>query len=127
MGYSYTINGKNYTQKPLVLGQIIPLFSILQNKDFTDLSPLALLMTFGESLPRCIAIALVPEGEEISARDLDAMEREFANYLSIDTALQIITDFFLCNPISLLSEKFRAMVSGVWSQLPKEARTTTKG
>ena len=116
----YTINGKTYIQKPLVLGQLMPLIKLLEGKVINDVSPLALVTVLGESLPRCMAIILIPEGVSVRERDLDALESEFADNMDLETAMQVASDFFICNPLSSLSSKFRAMVTGVWEQIGKD-------
>lgn len=117
---NYAINGNIYTQKPLVLGQVMPLIKLLEGKVINDVSPLALVTVLGETLPRCMAIILIPEGASVRDRDLDALEAEFSDNMDLDTAMQVASDFFLCNPLSSLSAKFRQMITGVWGQVVKE-------
>lgn len=116
----YIINGKTYAQKPLVLGQVMPLVKLLEGKVITDISPFSLITVLGESLPRCLAIILIPEGASARDRDLDALEIDFADNMDVNTAMQVVTDFFLCNPLSSLSAKFRTMVTGIWEEVAKK-------
>jgi len=115
----YTINDKVYIQRPLVLGQIQPLLTFLQGKVFTDLSPMALLMELGDSLPRVAAIIITPEGQRMSEKNIDELEKEFTDYLDIDTALAVAADFLSCNSLSSLSEKLRAVTTKAWEAIPK--------
>jgi hypothetical protein len=115
----YTINGKTYIQKPLVLGQIQPLITLLEGKTFDDVSPLALISELGETLPRCMAIILIPEGSSVRDRDLDALAAELAECMDMETAMLVASDFFLCNPLFSLLRQLRELVRVMWEQSRK--------
>lgn len=116
---TYTINGKTYSQKPLVLGQIKTLTALLKGMTFGDLSPFGVIATLGESLARCMALILIPEGSPVMGRDIDALESEFDEYVDIKTTAQVVRDFFFCNPPSLLSDLFRDVAKKIGEQTVK--------
>lgn len=112
--HKYVIDGKTYEQRPLVLGQLALLVELLENKDIADMTPYALMRAFGDSLPRCVAVILIPDGESVKGRDIDAIEEIMRYHMDIDTAMQVVTDFFICNPLPSISGKLRAVVGAIW-------------
>jgi hypothetical protein len=88
----YTINGKGYVQKPLVLGQIRLLIALSEGRVFNDFSPFALVATFSDCLPELLAIILTPEGEEVDTKDIKSMMKEFSS-MYVDTAMEVAADF----------------------------------
>lgn len=116
---NYTINGCNYQQKPLVLGQIAQLVPLLQGIRFTSFEAMAVVVALADKLPEVLAIVLRRENEPLKDKNLadygaDMAEADFA------TAMQVVVDFFTCNPLPSLLEQ----VSGVISTI-LETMTTT--
>lgn len=107
--YHYEINGKTFTQKKLVLGQIGALAQLLAGIRMLSTDPLGLIAALGESLPQALAIVLVPEGIHPSDKDLLAMERDLYE-AEPETALQVVADFFDCNPLPSLLGKIAGLV-----------------
>jgi len=101
---TYTIGGKNYTQRTMVLGQIRHLteaFGEVEIPPGANLSDIAVIL--GDRLPGCAAAVLQPEGVLHKDKDLDAMAAEFFENLDIDTANKVIDDFFDLTPSATLA------------------------
>ena len=107
--YRYEINEKKYTQKKLVLGQIGALAQLLASARFMGADPLSLISSLGELLPQALAIVLVPDGMHPADKDLLAMERDLYE-AEPETALQVVEDFFDCNPLPSLLEKIAGLM-----------------
>lgn len=109
----YTINGKRYIQKPLVLGQIAPLIAILEGRTIMDLSVQGIMAAFSDILPELFAIILIPDGETAGGKDVKAMEQEFRDEMDIDTALEVAADFLYCNPVSSIAIKLSGLTGAM--------------
>ncbi len=135
--YTYTIGDKKYIQRPLVNGQIRQLMKLIKGivlpKDF---DPVVLMTAFGDQLSAALAIVLCEAdaiegksrqeiGNYLSARDLAALEKEIDWNIDPETTARIIDDFFDCNPIASLLEKFAAIGEKVLS-LKKEKTSSTQ-
>jgi len=113
----YEINGKSYTQRPLVLGQIMPLVELIDGIEFPELKALAIVRALGPVLPRALAIVLIPDDVDIADRDLEAMEREFFSHMGFETALEVAEDFLSFNVASSVLKKLKALTSVVVKNL----------
>lgn len=118
----YTINGKVYTQKPLVIGQADQMLELLQGVELTALTPISIIQAMGGRIPMAAAIVLTPEGIKIRDKDLNALEDEFAENLELETALEVAADFLSFNPLSSISGKAKMLMDGVWGMLPKNKK-----
>lgn len=116
MQKSYTINGKQYTQAPLVLGQLPPLLAALEGMPIGDISPMGLVATFGGSLPRLMACVLVPDGQHAGGVDHEALAAEFIA-ADLPTVLGVIEDFLALTDPSLILRRLivltRTMTSAI--------------
>jgi hypothetical protein len=106
----YEIGGKTYIQKPLVLGQIAPLFNILKGVSFNSLHPASIVSAVGPKLTEVMAVILLPEGEDAAARDIGAISKTFAYELSLETALEVAEDFLSFNLSSSSLKKFSQLI-----------------
>lgn len=103
---TYEIGGKTYTQRPLVLGQIRQMIEAL--RDFTmpanaTAADLALLLD--DRLPHLMAIVLGVEGVSLRDKDVDALAEELRESVPVETAIRMVDDFFVCNPIASLADQ----------------------
>lgn len=108
----YNINGVIYIQRPLVLGQISQMVSVIEGLSFTSLEPLGILLALEDRITRAMAIVLTPEGTKIIDKDID----ELADTLfecPFDTTLEVVADFFVCNPTASLLEKLAGTIRKV--------------
>ena len=118
----YTIGDKKYTQRKLVLGQILLLTQLLKNVNvLKDMTPSALIATIGMKMPDALAIVLIPDGTAIKEKASDDKRLELATEISFnidaETTLQVVGDFFDCNPIAFLLEKLSGATEKIISQV----------
>ena len=118
--FTYTIGDKNYTQRPLVLGQINQLVALTRGVIFPkDANVTVLISLLGNRLPKALAIVLLEDKPTVPAdckdfnylrdRDIQALSDEIEFTVSPETSMQVVEDFFDCNPIASLSEKFAGL------------------
>ncbi len=89
---TYTINGKTYTQSPLVIGQVGRLLSELRGVEISSFDPIYMISAFGGRLPRILACVLVPDGQTPDAVDVDSLAAELFS-MSPATGLEVLDDF----------------------------------
>ena len=53
-----------------------------------------LAVELGSSLSRLLAILLTPKGVKFKDKNIDKLEEEFRYNLSVDVAIEVISDFF---------------------------------
>ncbi len=117
--FKYTINGKNYTQRPLVLGQVQQLITTLKMLYIPkDIDTAGIIVLLGNKLSRAIAIVLIPENVNLKDKDIDALAEEIEFSISPEITLQVVDDFFVCNPIISLLEKLTGTINLIDKLLP---------
>lgn len=106
----YTIGGKIYTQKALVLGQLMQLSRLLSGVAFTA-SPNVndIIISLGNRLPLALAIVLIPDGVQVKDKDISAIAESIEYVIDPETALKVVNDFFDCNPVNSLLEQLIGM------------------
>ena len=118
--FEYKIGGNNYIQKPLVLGQIRQLTNLLQG---VLISPnadiMSLVASLGDKLSQAIAISLIPEGVTLRDKDNDAISAEIEFEISPEQAIEVIEDFFSCNPIVSLLKRLDGTAEKIAGQISK--------
>lgn len=128
----YTINGKKYVQKGLVLGQIQELLKILsaitnkmsdeqiiniisdsdqgqtikdqQIKSKQKLNSFGIMSLVGDSITKAMITILCPANTPLYKRDKTDMEEDFYN-CDPDTVMEVINDFLLINQDSQIFKK----------------------
>lgn len=113
---TYTIDGITYEQRPLVIGQVEQLASIIIGTSFpAGGGPLEIIEALGqERLMRACAVVLREQGKAPWwQKDLDALAEAFAWTMDVETSIRIVTDFFDCNPLSLLFDALKNMSAAV--------------
>jgi len=113
----YEINGKKYTQGPLVLGQLMPLCELIEGVKIPDFTVVGIVAALGTKLSRAMALILVPEGCSAKDRDIDAMVSEFEGHMEIAATMEVVADFLSFNPISSLLENARAIMGSFKTNL----------
>lgn len=112
--FIYEIGGKTYIQAPLVLGQFQQLMKLLEGVVFSgELTPLSLMRIIGDKLPQAMAIVLTPENIKLKDKDIHALASELAFEIPPEIVLQVIEDFFDCNPIPSLLERIGTMAEKI--------------
>jgi len=122
----YIINGITYNQRPLVLGQLEPLEKLIMGMQIVDLSPSGILQALGSRLPRAAAIILNAEGVRLKDKDIDALADEFAEYLELETALEVAADFLSCNSLLSISSKSKVLVTTIWEIMQQRQQAGSK-
>lgn len=116
---TYTIDGKTYEQRPLVYAQYRQLIEALQGFDLEGCDSSEAIMTnLGDRLPRALAIVLVEKGKHLRDKDLDAFASDLEYSIDPLVALEVVSDFFTCNPVPDLISSLAGMM-----HLVSEARS----
>lgn len=125
MKYEYEIGGKKYIQRPLVLGQVRQLMKLLQGLVFPkDINTIELIALLGDRLPQAIAIVLTPDGVNLKDKDINAIASDLEFEISPETTIEVIENFFDCNPIPSLLEKVSGMAQKIGKAMIKEQMET---
>lgn len=107
----YAIGDKTYFQKPLVLGQIMQLLDLLKDVSIPkNASILTIINSLGDRLPNALAIVLIPEGISLKDKDIDQLAKEIKFSISPEITITAVEDFFDCNPIASLLERFSGLM-----------------
>lgn len=119
MEFTYNIDGKKFIQKPLVLGQLRQLLSILKTVEIPgDANAVGLIDAFGDRLQEVLAVILTEEGTSLKDKNIAAVSEMLSFCMTPETALQAIEDFFTCNPVSSLLERLTGAMGKVAANLP---------
>ncbi len=144
--YSYTIGGKPWTQRPLVMGQWKQLMAIIKGVAIPAGAGIAELTTLlGDRMPLALAVILIEDGGSLRQRfglrtvpggdgsqvpewyQNPEVMLEIANEIEagIDAAtiMRVIDDFLSCNPVSLILER----LAGVLTNASQIQQTMTMG
>jgi hypothetical protein len=121
--FEYQIGDKTYIQKPLVLGQIRQLTNLLQGVTIPgNATPLTLVGILDDKLPMAIAIVIIPplpRGDErgvmdaLKNKDIESLSSQIEFEISPETTLQVIENFFVCNPIASLLERLTGTIKNI--------------
>lgn len=125
--YTYEIGGKTYTQRPLVLGQISQLMSLMKGLIIPhDIDTLGLVSLLGNKLPQAVAVVLTPEGVSLKDKDVNALTAELEFEISPEQTIQVVEDFFVLNPIVSLLERLSGMTEKISKAMIKTTETGLK-
>ncbi|OGP65792.1 MAG: hypothetical protein A3K22_00970 [Deltaproteobacteria bacterium RBG_16_42_7] len=115
----YKIGGKTYTQKPLVLGQMRQLMSLLQGIVLPPdkINTFGVIFLLGNKLPAAIAIVLIPEGTNLKDKDVNVLAKEIEFEISPEQTIEVINDFFTCNPLASLFKNISEMAEKITAQM----------
>jgi hypothetical protein len=108
---TYSVNGKTYYQRKLVLGQIEPLIAFLEDVTFAELSAAGIVKALGGKLPKVLAIVVTPEGESPRDKDVAALAETLAAEMDIETALEVAADFLSFNPVSSIFGRINGIMN----------------
>ncbi len=113
--FTYTIGGKKYVQRPLVLGQVNQLMQLLKGMVIPERLDIMLLISLmGDRLSKALAIILIEDGcTSLKDRDLDVLAAEISFNVETETAIKVVEDFFDCNPIVSLLERLSGMTEKI--------------
>lgn len=119
---SYEIGEKKYVQRAVVMGQFDMLLPILTGIPLREgIDVMEIVAALQGKIPDAMAIVLVEPNLSIQ----DAMEPEnFAARvkhltwnMDPEKVVEVVTDFFECNPISSISSKIKARMGSLQEKL----------
>lgn len=122
----YQVGDKRYTQRKLVMGQVEQLVDLLHDTDFQGgLGVREVVAALGDKLYTAMAIVLREDGaEHWYEKDLDAMAASFRWDMEVQTAVEVVKDFFDCNPVTSLLDDLTGMEKTLRGQIEKMAERT---
>jgi len=124
MEFTYEIDGKTYVQKPLVLGQLRQLLSVLKNVVIPeDANTITLIDVFGGHISEALAVVLTEKGSSLKDKDIASTADTLAFAVTSETAIKVIEDFFTCNPIASLLDR----LSGIMGERIRNLPSTGSG
>lgn len=126
--HKYEFGGKKFVQRPVVWGQMEELVDIIAKVPFKSidgkLDAITLVKSLGEYLLPALAIVLIEEGVPLWERDMPSHLNFIRYNLPAETVLQVVEDFFVCNPTASFLERLAGMLNKVVENLPTEGEQT---
>lgn len=120
---TYSIKGRSFYQKELVLGQLELLVDLLKDVGLEKgLTNLEILKVLGGKMPRAMAIVLLEDGcvinkvemkeneKAVEMEDIRKLTDFFANNVDISLALKVIADFFVCTPMTDIMQALASLI-----------------
>jgi hypothetical protein len=129
----YRIGGRIFFQKELTPGQWMQIIPYLMKMRLPEAPTAAnIFFVLKEDLYPCMAIALREKGKKLKNKDLDELEVFLCETLEEEdpnllTTLEVVDDFFDCNPIPLILQKLerlRGTVAKMWTASPDPSMTS---
>jgi len=112
--FKYETAETTYIQRPLVLGQVRQLLEVIGGVQLPSGGGAAVLIAaLGDKLDKALAVVLTPEGGVLRDKDIEALAAELAFTLTPETIVQVVDDFFICNPISSIVERVGNMAEKI--------------
>ncbi len=122
--FEYQIDGKVYEQRKLVWGQVNQLVGVVKGIEFSaGMTALDLINILGDKLPTALAVVLTEKGKSVKEKDIAATAESFAFTVELDVAMQVIEDFFVCNPIASYLEKIGSLVGKMTDEMNKVSQS----
>lgn len=121
--FSYEIGGKAYIQRPLVLGQMRQLMTLMDGVIIIpETGATGLAAALGDKLSQALAIVLVEEGATLSLKDrnIEAIADDLEYTVTLETTMQVVEDFFICNPIASSLERLTGMMIAARRKMVKQ-------
>ncbi len=125
--FKYTIGDKRYCQRPLVMGQVDQLLEVLESAPIKNvLSAWDIKKSLGENLYLCLAIVLIEEGKTArrTMDELRALADEIRWSIDPETEVEVIENFFDCNPVARIMERLPELQKGLVKKLLETAFVT---
>ena len=70
-----------------------------------DLEIRSLIQSLGGSLPAALAVVLTEKGKSPKDKDVEALGSEIEFSITLEQTVQVVEDFFSCNPLHSLFDK----------------------
>jgi hypothetical protein len=114
MEFKYEIGGRTFYQRPLVLGQVKQLVSILKELVLPyELTVASVILSLGDKTSNALAVLMVEEGVPLKKKKMAEIEDILEENLSIEETIKVVEDFFDCNPIVSISEAMIGLTNKV--------------
>ena len=132
----YTLgNGLTYVQRPLVIGQVKQMKNLLSGVDINMADGVqGIIDALGDKLLSATAIVLTEKGKSPRDKDIDSLAGELEYAMTPLDILQVVDDFFICNPVSSLLERIAQTMSNATGAirtaatiLPKPSSSSPEG
>ena len=121
---TYKIGNITYQQRPLVIGQVKQLLTVLEGLTIpSDINIMGLMAVLGDRLPDALAVILTPVGMSPKDKDLNELSEELAFSLEIEQAMEVVEDFFVLNPISSLFGRLNQAIEKIQAQFLMSSTT----
>lgn len=149
MSYRYEFGGKTWVQRPLVLGQIQQLLTVIRGLQLPIGSGvLELVEALGDRLPVALAIVLVEDGRSTQERfgirisleggalvpewhqdpcRMGEIATEIFATIDTETIIRVVSDFLSCNPISGLLGQLTGMMTMAAEMVAQTRETGSTG
>lgn len=112
--FKYTIGERMFIQRPLVWGQVRQLMDLLKTVEIKPpYGTKELVEVLGDKIIYAVAIALSEQGKSPKEKDVTSLVTDIEFDLSVDMMLQVIDDFFSCNPTALYLERLSKLIGNV--------------
>jgi DNA-binding ferritin-like protein (Dps family) len=112
--FEYEIDSRKFIQQPLVWGQAKQLKAVVSKiKLNAGIEMMDLLDILGDQVPMFCAIVLREDGVELKDKNIEVLASEFENSLDVATSMKVLEDFFVCNPIDLISKSLLGLGQAV--------------
>ncbi|HNU76589.1 MAG TPA: hypothetical protein PKL88_02650 [bacterium] len=116
--YLYKIGEKEYRMKPLVMGQVRQLLSLLKGVEMPEsVTVVSLITTLGDKLPEAVAILLIEPDKTLKNKNLKSLTEEIEFELTPTLTMEIIEDFFDCTPIFSILEEMGTRVEKIVTKM----------
>lgn len=107
----YQIGEKTYVQRQLKLGQVAQLIDLMAEIRIPlTPDPMDIVVILGAKLAKAVAIVLCEKDVKLKDKDMEALIEELSFELDMEQGAEIITDFFVCNPIQSLMSRVSQMM-----------------
>ena len=114
----YIVGGRNYVQEPLVLGQWKQLLTTIKlPDDAKSISTQTIFSIIGENIVNVVAILLREEGKPLREKGVEELAENIGFEMSIDTATEVLDDFFLMNDIGLIMKAIEGLMDKITDQV----------
>jgi hypothetical protein len=114
----YIVGGRNYVQEPLVLGQWKQLLTTIKlPDDGKSISTQTIFSIIGENIVNVVAILLREEGKPLREKGVEELAENIGFEMSIDTATEVLDDFFLMNDIGLIMKAIEGLMDKITDQV----------
>ncbi len=78
-----------------------------------SVSDTVIISVLKEKIPQALAIVLCEKGEKLKDKDIESFAEELKFAIDLDLTMEVITDFFGCNPIVSLLKKLRGQAEKI--------------